>query len=112
MDNRINDLSAIDRKYVFHPSTHLAQFERGDIPNRVMTDGSGIYVRDRDGLESLDAFAGLYCVNIGYGRTEVADAIYAHPVGLDVIGQLPGDVAGAIIAKQPRLVVNIGLVAP
>ena len=32
-------------------------------------------IRDRDGNKFLDGFAGLYCVNVGYGRTEIADAI-------------------------------------
>jgi L-2,4-diaminobutyrate transaminase len=64
-----------DRENFFHPSTHLAQFARGEMPNRVMTGGKGVYVEDREGNRLLDAFAGLYCVNIGYGRTEIVDAI-------------------------------------
>ena len=34
-----------------------------------------MYIEDRDGNKLLDAFAGLYCVNVGYGRTEISDAI-------------------------------------
>ena len=64
-----------DRSHFFHPSTHLAQHARGESPNRVITGGSGVYIRDNEGNELLDAFAGLYCVNVGYGRSEVADAI-------------------------------------
>jgi L-2,4-diaminobutyrate transaminase len=72
----INDhLDQWDRENFFHPSTHLAQFARGDMPNRIITGGEGVYIEDRDGNKLLDAFAGLYCVNIGYGRHEVADAI-------------------------------------
>jgi L-2,4-diaminobutyrate transaminase len=37
--------------------------------------GEGVYITDVNGRKSLDAFAGLYCVNVGYGRTEIADAI-------------------------------------
>ncbi|MDN5787571.1 aspartate aminotransferase family protein, partial [Pseudorhodobacter sp.] len=37
--------------------------------------GEGVYITDSDGKRSLDAFAGLYCVNVGYGRTEIAEAI-------------------------------------
>src|SRR5690606_11669455 len=37
--------------------------------------GKGVYIEDRDGNRLLDAFAGLYCVNVGYGRTETAEAI-------------------------------------
>ncbi len=64
-----------DRDHFFHPSTHLAQFARGEASNRIVTGGNGVYIHDRDGNELLDAFAGLYCVNVGYGREEVADAI-------------------------------------
>ena len=75
-DDLINDnLSEWDRDYFFHPSTHLAQHARGETPSRIITSGEGVYIFDRDGNKFLDGFAGLYCVNIGYGRTEVSDAI-------------------------------------
>lgn len=64
-----------DREYLLHPATHLAQHARGEAPNRIMKSAEGVYVTDRDGTRYLDAFAGLYCVNVGYGRTEIADAI-------------------------------------
>lgn len=64
-----------DRESFFHPSTHLAQFARGELPNRIVTGGQGVYIHDRDDNKLLDAFAGLYCVNVGYGRTEISDAI-------------------------------------
>ncbi len=64
-----------DRENFFHPSTHLAQFARGEINNRIITGGDGVFITDRDDNRLLDAFAGLYCVNVGYGRTEIADAI-------------------------------------
>lgn len=64
-----------DRENFFHPSTHLAEFARGNVPQRVITGGSGSHIEDRDGNRLLDAFAGLYCVNVGYGRSEIADAI-------------------------------------
>ncbi|MEP2977937.1 MAG: aspartate aminotransferase family protein [Lentilitoribacter sp.] len=64
-----------DRENFFHPSTHLAEFARGNVPQRVITGGSGCHIEDRDGNRLLDAFAGLYCVNVGYGQSEIADAI-------------------------------------
>ena len=70
-----DQLESWDREYFFHPSTHLAEFARGNIPHRVITGGEGVYIQDRDGNRFLDAFAGLYCVNIGYGRQQVAEAI-------------------------------------
>ena len=71
-----NDLlETWDRENFFHPSTHLADFARGTAPQRVVTGGSGCHIEDRDGNRLLDAFAGLYCVNVGYGRPEIAEAI-------------------------------------
>ena len=71
-----NDILAQwDRENFFHPSTHLAQFARGDAPQRVVTGGKGVFIEDRDGNKLLDAFAGLYCVNVGYGRPEISEAI-------------------------------------
>jgi len=64
-----------DRENFFHPSTHLAEFARGNAPHRVIAGGEGCHITDRDGTRMLDAFAGLYCVNVGYGRQEIAEAI-------------------------------------
>ena len=73
-----DQLSQWDRENFFHPSTHLAKHARGDMPTRVISGAKGVYIEDRDGKKLLDAFAGLYCVNVGYGRTEIADAISAQ----------------------------------
>jgi L-2,4-diaminobutyrate transaminase len=72
---RNDQLDQWDRENFFHPSTHLAQFARGEAPNRIITGGSGSHIEDREGNKLLDAFAGLYCVNVGYGRQDIADAI-------------------------------------
>jgi L-2,4-diaminobutyrate transaminase len=40
-----------------------------------MSGAKGVHIVDRDGKKLLDAFAGLYCVNVGYGRPEIAEAI-------------------------------------
>jgi L-2,4-diaminobutyrate transaminase len=84
-----DQLDRWDRAHFFHPSTHLAQFARGEVAGRIIKEASGCYVTDRDGNKFLDGFGGLYCVNIGYGRSEVADAIakqahelaYTHAYG-------------------------------
>ena len=75
---RNDQLDQWDRDNFFHPSTHLAQHARGESPSRVIKTASGVHIEDRDGNRLLDAFAGLYCVNVGYGRTEIADAIAAQ----------------------------------
>ncbi|ATI42742.1 hypothetical protein CBW24_12500 [Pacificitalea manganoxidans] len=73
-----DQLDQWDRENFFHPSTHLAQHARGESPNRIITGASGSHIEDRDGTRLLDGFAGLYCVNVGYGRPEIAEAIAAQ----------------------------------
>ena len=70
-----DQLESWDRENFFHPSTHLAEFSRGNLAQRVIKTASGCHITDRDGNRLLDAFAGLYCVNVGYGRSEIAEAI-------------------------------------
>ncbi|MEF2550954.1 aspartate aminotransferase family protein [Aurantimonas sp. A2-1-M11] len=78
MLDRNNELAAFDRDHFFHPSTHMGMHARGETPTRVIAGGKGATIVDVNGKESLDAFAGLYCVNVGYGQTEIADAIAAQ----------------------------------
>ncbi len=69
-------LEQIDRDTVIHPMTQMGAFSRGELGDpRIIETASGIRIRDSKGKEMIDAFAGLYCVNIGYGQTRVADAI-------------------------------------
>ncbi|QJQ95801.1 MULTISPECIES: aminotransferase [Halomonadaceae] len=82
MNQQHRDLIERDRKVTFHASTHLRDFAHGDMPGRVITGGKGISIVDKDGREFIDGFAGLYCVNIGYGRTEIAEAIYQQALEL------------------------------
>lgn len=75
--NNTFDTSAIqklDSAHYLHPFTdHHALAERGA---RVMVKGDGIYLWDSEGHKILDAMSGLWCVNIGYGRTSMCDAVY------------------------------------
>jgi L-2,4-diaminobutyrate transaminase len=69
-------LESKDRAAIVHPFTHLKKFASGELAGpRIMVAGAGIRVTDACGRESIDAFSGLYCVNVGYGRTEIAEAI-------------------------------------
>ncbi|MCQ0091417.1 aspartate aminotransferase family protein [Roseovarius sp. M141] len=72
---RNDQLAEWDRDNFFHPSTHLAQFARGEVQSRIISGAKDCHIEDREGNRHLDAFAGLYCVNVGYGRTEIAEAI-------------------------------------
>ncbi len=73
-----DQLTQWDHDHFIHPSTHLGQFARREMGNRIIKTANGVHITDREGRTSLDAFAGLYCVNVGYGRTEIADAIAAQ----------------------------------
>lgn len=69
-------LESIDRDSIIHPFTDLRGFSKGEVTGpRIMESGFGVRIRDANGKEYIDAFGGLYCVNIGYGRREVIDAI-------------------------------------
>jgi L-2,4-diaminobutyrate transaminase len=69
-------LETLDKERVLHPLTSIADHLRTG--PRIMAEGSGVTLTDVNGRRYLDAFAGLWCVNIGYGRTEVADAMAAQ----------------------------------
>ena len=69
-------LEEMDRLSVMHPLTDLHAHRSGSIKSHIITSGNGIHIVDQDGRDLIDGFAALYCVNIGYGRTEIAEAIY------------------------------------
>jgi len=59
-----------DRRHHLHPFTdHKALGEKGV---RIITRADGVYLWDSEGNSLLDGMAGLWCVNIGYGRPELA----------------------------------------
>ena len=75
-----DELSAWDRDCLLHQTTHVANHARGYTPELIMTGGEEVYVTDRNGNKLLVAFAALYCVNAGYGRTEIAEAMAKQKV--------------------------------
>jgi len=66
------ELQAIDAAHHMHPFTHSIGLEAKGA--RVITSAKGVWLKDSDGHEIIDGMAGLWCVNIGYGRDELADA--------------------------------------
>ena len=65
------ELQAIDSAHHMHPFT--AGGELAAKGPRVITRAEGVWLNDSDGNRIIDAMAGLWCVNIGYGRSELAD---------------------------------------
>ena len=72
--NTTADWQAADTAHHLHPFTNHAELHR--IGPRIITKAEGSYLIDSEGKRMLDAFAGLWCVNIGYGRKELAKAAY------------------------------------
>jgi putrescine aminotransferase len=67
-------IQKLDAAHFLHPFTdHKALGEKGV---RVMVRGEGIYLWDSEGHKILDGMSGLWCVNVGYGRTSISDAVY------------------------------------
>ncbi|MGD9582865.1 MAG: aspartate aminotransferase family protein [Lysobacterales bacterium] len=67
--NTLNALQKLDAAHHLHPfNDNAALAQKG---TRILTRGEGVYVWDAEGHKLLDAFAGLWCVNIGYGRKEL-----------------------------------------
>lgn len=68
------DLRRRDEAHLLHPFTdHLDLHRQG---THVVERAEGCYVTDETGRRLLDGLAGLWCVNVGYGRREIADAVH------------------------------------
>jgi len=65
-------LEALDRQYLFHPSTDLRMVRDGQ--PLIWTRGEGIHVEDQHGKRYLEGMAGLWCTALGYGEKELAKA--------------------------------------
>ncbi len=65
------ELQALDAAHHLHPFTDNNALAAKGV--RVITRAQGVTLTDSEGAEILDAMAGLWCVNIGYGRGELAE---------------------------------------
>ncbi|KXU96468.1 hypothetical protein CR51_23045 [Caballeronia megalochromosomata] len=104
MNKPIDALLEQDRAHFMHPSTHAYDHECGALPGKIVRGGSGIRIEDHEGRQYIDAFAGLYCVNIGYGRTEVADRMHEQATKLAYYHTYVGHSSDAIIELSSRII--------
>ena len=105
-----NDPAAViesDRAHVWH---HLAQHKPFEtIDPQIIVEGKGMRVWDITGKEHLDAVSGgVWTVNVGYGRTEIADAVRDQLVKMCYFAGAKGTIPGAefaqrLIEKMPGL---------
>ncbi len=69
-------LQEMDAAHHLHPFTDHKDLRAAG--SRIITRANGPFVYDSEGTEILDGMAGLWCVNVGYGRDELAEAAYAQ----------------------------------
>ncbi|MDZ4739079.1 MAG: aminotransferase, partial [Alphaproteobacteria bacterium] len=79
--NQTKHWQALDAAHHIHPFTETKALNAKGV--RVITKADGIYIWDSEGNRLIDGMSGLWCVNVGYGRQELADA------ARDAMQQLP-----------------------
>lgn len=103
-DQRSNSQFENDRAHLLHPfSSHPDAETHG---SRFFERGEGAYVYGADGKRYLDGMGGLWCVNIGYGRKEMADAIAEQALRLpyyNTFGDMSSGPAADLAAKLAEL---------
>ncbi|MBC7918715.1 MAG: aspartate aminotransferase family protein [Rhodoferax sp.] len=102
-------IQALDSAHFLHPFTDFKDLNgRGA---RVMTHAEGIYVWDSEGKRILDAMSGLWCVNVGYGRKEIAQAAFDQMMTLPYYNsffQTTNVPAARLAAKLASLAPTVG----
>ena len=102
-------VQALDSAHYIHAFT-----DHGDLATRgarVMTHADDIYVWDSEGKKILDGMSGLWCVNAGYGRKEIADAAYKQMMTLPYYNsffQTTNVPAATLAAKLASLAPDVG----
>jgi putrescine---pyruvate transaminase len=72
----LQNLQALDKQFHLHPFTH-----HGDLHaqgTHIITHAEGCHVTDATGRRLLDGLAGLWCVNVGYGCSEIVEAVHSQ----------------------------------
>ncbi|KIT16036.1 aspartate aminotransferase family protein [Jannaschia aquimarina] len=101
-DFNANDLSHVveaDRAHIWHHLMPHKSLETTD--PRIIVEGKGMRVWDQHGKEHLDAVSGgVWTVNVGYGRTEIADAVRDQLVKMNYFAQTLGSIPGSLFAER------------
>ena len=95
------ELQRQDNTYL-HPWENISKL--GDNQRTIITRSEGIYVYDSDGNKLIDGPAGMWCVNAGHGRKEIADAIAAQALEMPyyspwAVGTQPAGLLGEKLAE-------------
>ncbi|SDG39615.1 aspartate aminotransferase family protein [Paraburkholderia phenazinium] len=71
---------ALDAAHHIHPFSDMGSLNKAG--SRVIVKAKGVYLWDSEGNQIIDGMAGLWCVNVGYGRKELAEAAYRQMMEL------------------------------
>ena len=100
-------LQELAKRHLWMHFTRMSAYEDAEVP--IIVRGDGCYVWDEHGKRYLDALSALFCVNIGHGRADIAQAgadqakdlgfyttwSYAHPPAIELAARIaslaPGD---------------------
>ena len=90
----------MDKAHFIHPYTNYATFEQEG--SQIIAQADGMYIKDDQGNRFLDGIAGLWCVNIGHGRQEMADTIAKQVLELEYYNPFghSSNQPGAILAAK------------
>jgi putrescine aminotransferase len=66
-----SEWQSLDSRHYLHPFTDFHGL--GQKGSRIITRAEGVYIYDSEGNRILDGMAGLWCVNLGYGRKDLAE---------------------------------------
>jgi adenosylmethionine-8-amino-7-oxononanoate aminotransferase len=96
--SRNSDLSTLDVESLWHPLLQHQEFAAA--PPRAIASASGVFLTDTEGRRVLDGVAGIWCVNVGYGREELADVAREQMARLPfVAGTMTHEPAAQLAAK-------------
>src|SRR5262245_26659038 len=89
----------VDRAHLLHPLHHPTSYAS----SRTWVEGRGAIIKDSSGREYIDGLAGLWNVNFGHGRRELADAAHAQMTTLAYHSSYAGSTNYPAIALAERL---------
>ena len=94
----------MDQQHVWHPMLQHRTLEQTDL--MVITSGDGVRIQDADGNSYIDGIAGIWNVTLGYGRTEIADAVYEQ------MKELPYASSAMVTAPAANLAARLAEILP
>lgn len=106
LSNSLADLIELDRRHLVHPVSSFHGHEARGV--RLLKSAKGARVTDAEGRELVDGFAGLWCVNAGYGHESIIEAAAAQMRALpyatgyfDLGTEAPIRLAAALAERAP-----------